>query len=215
MVAGDGARACRGGPEPLRRAPSACHPSDARPVRRRLLPGGRRSHPDALATTAVLTIRAAADAVVGPGQRRSRARTEAQQKECYRPVSFPPPTRPLRTCSPSVDRAAEAQEMRHFRRKAVDLGQAPQGRNPSLTAAFLRGCSLRPFGTRSSSSLLIKHLAECGPASSSKLHSGERDPASKQEPVRIRQAGVVLRSRVTGPSAARPLILIRAGGAPW
>jgi hypothetical protein len=82
MVAGDGARACRGGPEPLRRAPSACHPSDARPVRRRLLPGGRRSHPDALATTAVLTIRAAADAVVGPGQRRSRARTEAQQKEC-------------------------------------------------------------------------------------------------------------------------------------
>jgi hypothetical protein len=51
----------------------------------------------------------------------------AQRKECLRRVSFPPPRRPDRTCSPPVDRPAEEQEFGGFRWAAVHFGR---GRKP-------------------------------------------------------------------------------------
>ena len=125
-------------------------------------------------------------------------------------TSFPPPRRPGQTRSPPSGQAAEAQEFRHFRRAAVDLARCTRARKLSLMPGFLRGCSLRPFGTRSSFAQLINDLAECGPASSSKLDSGERYPASKRGPVRITQPRVVLRRhRAQHGSSAQ---LDRAGG---
>jgi hypothetical protein len=70
-----------------------------------------------------------------------------------------PPTRPMRTVSPCLDRARKAQEFGRVSWMAVHLGPASEARNHSLTSGFLCGRSLGPFGTHFAFGKRISGLA--------------------------------------------------------
>jgi hypothetical protein len=79
-------------------------------------------------------------------------------------IPLAPPTRLRAILSPPGGQPAEAQESRPLSETAVHLGLVPEARNLSLMPGLLRGCSLRPFGTRpnSEASSTIYVLASSG-----------------------------------------------------